>query len=200
MHRGRVRAVRYQRQDIRRHAKGSGDLRQAQHQVRQVVTTSPGSRRLAGPGEPRLAFRLSDGEEARRRRPCASTRGCSSRTAEEGHPSDRPQEQEGSREGKMKKEESKHVEDVPEWVARLEQLRRESAGGRNFWTPEEQIAQLRALNGWPEEIEQPFAVEGRHERPDLSALRRSLAEFITPRRAAKEREGYKDKREEVLTI
>src|SRR5664280_138970 len=126
-------------------------------------------------------------------------RGCSSRTAEEGHPSDRPQEQEGSREGKMKKEESEHEENVPEWVARLEQLRRESAGERCFWTPEEQIAQLRALDGWPEEkIEQSLAVEGRHERPDLSALRRSLAESIKARRAAKERERYKVKREEIL--
>lgn len=99
----------------------------------------------------------------------------------------------------MKEQKSEHEENVPEWVARLEQLRRESTGGRSFWTPEEQIAQLRALNGRPEEKkEQPLAVEGRHERPDLRALRRSLAEFIKPRRAAKERERYKVKREEIL--
>ena len=47
-------------------------------------------------------------------------------------------------------------------------------------------------------LQQPLAVEGRHERPDLSALRRSLAEFIKPRRAAKERERYKVKREEIF--
>lgn len=99
----------------------------------------------------------------------------------------------------MKEQKSEHEENVPEWVARLEQLRRESTGLRSFWTPEEQIAQLRALNGRPEEKkEQPLAVEGRHGRPDLRALRRSLAEFIKPRRAAKERERYKVKREEIL--
>ena len=99
----------------------------------------------------------------------------------------------------MKEQKSEHEENVPEWVARLEQLPRESTGERSFWTPEEQIAQLRALNGRPEEKkEQPLAVEGRHERPDLRALRRSLAEFIKPRRAAKERERYKVKREEIL--
>lgn len=99
----------------------------------------------------------------------------------------------------MKEQESEHEENVRKWVAKLERLRRESAGERIFQTPEEQIAQLRAPNGRPEgKIEQPLAVKGWHERPDLSALRRSLAEFIKPRRAAKERERYKVKREEIL--